>query len=391
VSVRAEADVWAQRLRVYPAAVLAAFVGVFALHLWRADGVATETARLGGDFPAFYAAGSLVADGRVDEVYDGKAQAEAPVGISPDAPDAFFMFAYPLFVAVVFAPLAQLDFLTAYTVHTMAMAGFLWLAVSWVVPLLPRIAHARFAFFVALLAFYPMLRAVSGQNTALSALLVAGIWRGLASGRHAGAGLALGMLFYKPQLALPIAGLIALGGSPRILLWATPSLALLYGLGTAAGGWTWPAAWWQAAARFQVQDQALNASHSVGILGVLEAVLGVGSPVALVAGGLATAALSLYLAHIWFRSAHSLNVRMGLACCGLALIPPHSMYYEAGLAGFGLAVLANEGGRPAWVLAGLYGLAYLEPLSSALGVNPLAGLVCAIAVLLARTPTSTPA
>jgi hypothetical protein len=67
------------------------------------------------------------------------------------------------------------------------------------------------------------------------------------------------------------------------------------------------------------------------------------------------------------------------------------MYYEAGLAGFGLAVLANEGGRPAWVLAGLYGLAYLEPLSSALGVNPLAGLVCAIAVLLARTPTSTPA
>ena len=74
---------------------------------------------------------------------------------------------------------------------------------------------------------------------------------------------------------------------------------------------------------------------------------------------------------------------MGLACCGLILVPPHSMYYEVGLAGFGLAVLVDRGeGLRAAAL--LYALAYCEPLSEWIGVNPLFGVAGATAYLLAR-------
>jgi hypothetical protein len=70
---------------------------------------------------------------------------------------------------------------------------------------------------------------------------------------------------------------------------------------------------------------------------------------------------------------------MGMTCCGLVLIPPHSLYYDAGIAGLALLVLADERGwEDAKWIAALYFAAYLTPLAEIIGFSPLFPLIVAI-------------
>ena len=118
-------------------------------------------------------------------------------------------------------------------------------------------------------------------------------------------------------------------------------------------------------------------------MGFVEALIGVGSPVAIGIGGLLSVALAVFMALIWIRPRAPLNLRMGMTCCGLVLIPPHSLYYDAGIAGLGLLVLADERGwEDAKLIATLYFTAYLTPLAETIGFSPVFPLVVAILVRL---------
>ena len=67
--------VW--RLQWYPRLLLAALAAAFLFVALTADGSSTATGRLGGDYPAFHGAGSIVLDGNLDSLYDPAAQAAA--------------------------------------------------------------------------------------------------------------------------------------------------------------------------------------------------------------------------------------------------------------------------------------------------------------------------
>ena len=84
-----------------------------------ADSASSEGSRLGGDFPAFYAAGSIVRSGDIDSLYDPARQLveQSELGL-----DGYLAFAYPPHVAVAYAPLSALPFRYAYLVHTVLMA-----------------------------------------------------------------------------------------------------------------------------------------------------------------------------------------------------------------------------------------------------------------------------
>ena len=92
----------------------------------------------GGDFPAFYGAARIVADGEIADLYDVEVQTEAQADLwGPDDPGVLY-FAYPPHVAAAYGPLASLSYPVAYALHTLMMSAFVLAALALAKPLLAR-------------------------------------------------------------------------------------------------------------------------------------------------------------------------------------------------------------------------------------------------------------
>jgi hypothetical protein len=362
-----------QRLRIYPAALFGALVVAVAIAVALADGAQTVSGTLGGDYAAFQGAAELVATGRTDALYDWDAQRQAQLELHPDAPGSFLPFAYPPFVVLPYFALLPLGFVAGWLVHTLAMGALLFAGVHALRPMLPRAAARTFALFVLLLTFYPMFRGVvGGQNTALTFAIVAVTWRLLHERQDVAAGIVAGLLLYKPQFGIPLVGLLLLARRPGVMAGAGVSAAGLYLAGAAIGGWGWIGWWWSQIGRFHAMDQDINAPNSIGVLGFLEAVLGPGSPLALAAGAVLSAAVVLLAMWLWWSERTDPGLRWGVTALALVLIPPHSMFYDAGVAGLALACfIERTGERGAATAAVVWGAALLTPLSGVLGFSPM--------------------
>ncbi len=361
------------RWRCYPRVLAGALAAAVLVSVLGGSGSRALIGRMGGDFPAFYGAGRILAQGDWQQLYDWGRQADAQSDLHPFEEGRFLAFAYPPFVALVYWPLSYLPYELAYLLHTALLTLALWAAVQFMRPMLPRVDRWAVEGFCLAFCFMPMFRAITGaQNTSLTVLLLAAAWRARCQNRDAWAGVLLGLMLYKPQFALPLIGLFVLAGHFRVLAGAAASAGTLYALGACVGGVTWPAAWWAQTARFHAVDQAVNAGNSVGWLGVAEAVLGAQSGLALGLGWSLTAVTALGLAWLWWRRISPLSLRLGLTAVGVVLMQPHCMYYDAGLAVLCLAVLADRGGRKAVApLAALWLFSMSAIAGTTLGFNPV--------------------
>ncbi|HEX8913324.1 MAG TPA: glycosyltransferase family 87 protein [Humisphaera sp.] len=217
--------------RVLAAGVITAFVATLLALL---AGVLDASAPLtfGHDFLPPYVVGSLVRDGQAAHLHE--AAATVPVARSVVADQnltndpSIARWINPTFFAAAFAPFSVLPYRAALLAWTALNAGLLGgsLAVLW--GWVPATRRAGVGFGLAVLASCPLLLAVEHQqNTFVSlALVVAATaaWRG---GRPTLAGLAIGCLAYKPQIA-------ALLG---IAVWAHQGRRALAGLLLGGGGW----------------------------------------------------------------------------------------------------------------------------------------------------------
>lgn len=294
-----------------------------------ATGQATDS-RLGGDFPAFYAAGAIALDGDFDELYVAERQQAAQAGLGLDG---YLAFAYPPYVAVGYAPLAALGFRAGYALHTVLMAAALVGALALLRKPVPVIGRFWLPTIAAALAFYPVFRAVGGgQNTAVTILLVAGVWRFLDDDRDFAAGVAGGLLLFRPQYAIPLIGLMGLSRRWRAVGGAVGVGAALWAATASFMGSSWVTSWLDQVVPFVETDAEVNAGNSISILGFLHAVLGSDSSLALVMGLVGAAAVAGLLSWMWLRPEQfDLPIRMGLAAMGMLLMSPHTMFYDAGL------------------------------------------------------------
>lgn len=369
-----------ERLRLYPRALSLALALALALPVLLADGAHTVGGALGGDYAAFHAAGELLRSGSGASLYDWAAQAGAQRGLHPDEPGHFLAFAYPPFVALPYAALASLGFVAGYVVHTAAALGALALAIRVLAGLLPRAGRHPFALFVAAWAFLPLLRSVAGgQNTQFTLLILALTWWLLHRRRSLAAGAVAGLLLAKPQFGLPLLCLLALR-HPGSLPGAAATAAALYALGAVVGGWRWLPWWWGQLGRFQQADQAVDAANSVGILGWLGALLGPDHPLTLGLGGVALVALVAGLVLTWRAARIDAGTRWGLTAVGLALLPPHSLSYDAGLGILGWLVWLDRASPGSPWPAVLWLAALLSPASAWIGISPLLPVLVGIAV-----------
>lgn len=366
-------------------AVLASLAISFVAVITAADGASSLAGRVGGDFPAFYGAGTVVADGDIDQLYDLERQAEAQEELLGSGA---LYFSYPPPVAALYSLLAQLSYVAAYAVHTVLMALALVGSYLLIRPMLPADRPPGPVVAAITFAFVPVFMGVTlGQNTALTALLVAASWRTARDGRDGLSGLALGLLLYKPQFAVPLIGLHLVRGRWKIVAtsfgvaigWYLSSAALL--------GWGWAGEWLEQVGDFAALDAEVNGANAISLLGVAEHLLGVGSPAALAIGGVLVVLTAAVLVLIWWgRTDDALAVPMAAAAVGIVLISPHAMFYDAGLVLLTVAGLAIVGRRDLGRLVAIGWLVgALHPTKTVIGLTPVGLVVLGAFVVVVQT------
>jgi hypothetical protein len=359
------------RARRVSLAVLVALGAALVLAALSGSGTSTATGRLGGDHVEFYGTGKMVLDGQLDELYEPDAQRAAQAPYAGEG-GGFLYFGYPPHVAVLYAPLAALPFRASWVVTTALMVGAALGALALLRPVIPVLRTAWWPCVALSLTFVPLFVGVGlGQNTGLSLLLVAATWRLLHDDRDLAAGTALGLLLFKPQLAIPL--LVFVLAAQR---WRAVASAAAVGIATwVAGalilGPDWVSQWLDGLSAFGEIDKASNAANAVALLGVVDRLLGGGTAGTAVAGLLDVALLAA-VAWLWHRrAADDLSGAFAVAVPAAVLIAPHALYYDAGLIVLtGLVVLNRLPRSLPWVFgAWLLGLA--QVLAEPLGQTPV--------------------
>jgi len=356
------------------------------LQVATADGPDAVSGSVGGDYPSFYAAGSIVLDdpgldsGRFYEP-DRQFEAQGPV-LGADR-DGNLFFAYPAFFVVPFVPLAALDFGASYLVHTLLMAFALAGALLLLRPLSATVRSHPVEAFALALTFFPMFRGVTGgQNTALSLLLIAVTWRSLDHRRDLPAGVAAALLLFKPPLALPFLGALVLARRWRAVGAAAGTVVALDLLGAAATDLAWPSAWADAVRYLDRVDTPFNVQNFVSMPGAAEALFGIDSAAANVVGFGLAALIAVGVAHTWLRDIGTLGERIALTTAGALAMSPHALYYDAGLLVLvGIVLIDDRPDLRRWLpLAWLAGFTHLaaEPLVGAADHPPVRRVLVAI-------------
>lgn len=381
------------RMLLYSRAALFAVVAAFAISVLGSTGADTVSGRLGGDFPAFYAAGSIVGDGDWTNLYDPDRQLAEQARLFPESDDSFLYFAYPPHAAAIYRPFAALDYRVAYALHSMLMAAAAVAALALIRPMVPLV-RKRFELTVtAALLFNPVLRAVTGgQNTALTLLGVAAAWRLLHDDEDIAAGLVVALLLYKPQVAVPLAGVLLLARRWRAVAATAVGALVVWGLGASLAGTTWLTTWWTEVRSFAELDADVNGHNAISWLGVSEHLLGAGSTAAYALAGPFVLATIAAVSFVWMSGHVDLATRFAVTAAGILLMSPHAMFYDAGLLVITAVVALDRlGARAVPVVGAVWVLSWLQMGSETLRFAPMFVLmVGGLAVLASRWKSSAP-
>mgnify|MGYP000854126847 CR=1 FL=1 len=175
---------------------------------------------IGTDFLQYYTAGYITRVGDRARLYDLAYQAEIERQLIGPGLQDFFGFILPPFMAWVFWPFALLPYGLSFVLWSLLGLLGLWMSLKFL--LTP--ATAPRTVFVWSLTWFPIFAAIAfGQNSLLSLFLFALTYRLWQRERPFWAGMAAGLLAYKPQLLLAV-------GFLWLLRWRKDWRALL-GLG----------------------------------------------------------------------------------------------------------------------------------------------------------------
>src|SRR4029077_6163709 len=156
----------------------------------------------------FYSAARLYVQRGGSAVYDLALQKQFELQVIPTSPDRFIVLPYfhPPYYTFLIAPLAFLDYRTAY--YAMAAANVIFLTV--LIVLLVRGSeriHGRSALVAAALigGFFPVFVTVlQGQSDLIVLVPLAAAYAAWARGRHGWAGILRALALRKPQLLMLI-------------------------------------------------------------------------------------------------------------------------------------------------------------------------------------------
>ncbi len=383
---------WQRRLMLYPRLILVTIAAAFVIVIAAGSGSDTASGRVGGDFPAFYSAGTIVANGDIDGLYDPAVQAAAQEELL-GGEDGFIMYPYAPYVAGAYSALAGLPYRTAYVVHTALMVAALVGALTLIRPMVDILDRWFSLILGATATAYPIFVGTSGgQNTALTLLLLAATWRALADDREEWAGVAVALLLFRPQYALPMLGLLFLGRHWRAVGTAGIGAGAVFAINAAMVGPGWMMTWINGVRPLLEADAEINAVNEIAPMAFLHAVLGVDSSVAMIVGGTISIAVAVALSWLWWRQHLDLTSRFAVTAAGLTLLGFHTIYYDSSLCIFAVLVMLDRALIDVRIGICIWAAGLIQLGKESLGASPLAPVVLALFALivgklwLAQTP-----
>jgi hypothetical protein len=292
-------------------------VGAIALGIVGALELAVAPFRQFIDFPQFWAAGRTV--GTLD-LFDPNLH--AAWGQANDL--GLSAWVYPPGSAWLFVPFGALPLAVGFWLHAAVMIGLV--AAAGVLG--ARIYGLdRRVGLVAAFAWTPCLAsAIVGQNAMLGLVLALLAIEGLQRDNDILAGLGVGLLLYKPTLALPLIGLLLLRRRWLALLVTLACAGGWYmaGVAAAAGDWQWPVRWVRILSDYSAGDAAFNVIRTISVPGLLE---GHGAPSG-AAWAIAVSMVALTIPRLI--RAPLAEAGAGAVLVGLA-VSPHSLNYEGAM------------------------------------------------------------
>ena len=199
---------------------------LIALSFARTGNVSLSGAPFGGDFIEFYNAGKILNQYGSHRLYDFQLQQDL---IQEVIPGFSLPYVTPPYVAILFSPLALLPFSVAYLIWIFISVALYAGAISLIarLELLPRGMT-----LLICLAFPPFLMLViaGGQISAIGCFIFA-LWIYLMKRQHKLlAGLVLGLILYKPTLAVFVVPALLFGKQFRMLVGFSAVSAVLVAL-----------------------------------------------------------------------------------------------------------------------------------------------------------------
>lgn len=333
------------RLRTYAVIVLglslAGLVGWVALsdHMIDCNGKP-----IGTDFSSFYAAGSLVRDGRVADVYDMAAHYARQQQIF-GAGVPYFGWLYPPLFLLIATPLALMPYPVALAVWQGGTL-LLYLAVIRMIVRSFRGAPAPVGRIWILLALaFPavFINLGHGQNGFLSTALFGGALVALPK-RPVLAGILFGLLAYKPQFALVIPIALLVAGQWRAILAAGLTVAVLCGVTALLFGID---IWFAFAASMETSRKLLLEQGDVGfekLQSIFAAVRMWGGTVPLAYAAQTTLSILVIGSAAWvWRARLDHAVKAAILVIATLLASPHVLDYDLTILSVAIAFLAMTG------------------------------------------------
>jgi hypothetical protein len=180
----------------------------------------------GTDFIHFYTLGSLALEHRGEALYDMGAQTALLGRRVPEAAGTRYLPLYGPQVSLLFAPLANLTYGYALASWWFITADIYALCVFLIWSTCPNLRHYGGLVFLLALAYPAFWHLIAwGQTSALALACFTAAYLLLLHGRPFAAGLALGCLAFKPQLAIAAAVIFLLSRAGKILIGALLSAA----------------------------------------------------------------------------------------------------------------------------------------------------------------------
>jgi len=319
---------------------------LWSVYLWTltTPGLRDRNGNLKGtDFLHFYTLGLIAREHRGPELYDMKVQAELAAAHVPQAAGIQYLPLYPPQTSMLFAPLAHLSYLHALAVWWIVCAILYFLCCYWTWrtcpnlrthPVTVAILSAAFPAFFHLFAW--------GQTSALALACFTGAYLSLRRKREFVAGIALGCLAFKPQLAFAAAVIFIAAGAGKVVLGAALSglaqflAGVLYYGSQVFHEWLWMLANLRSALPFL--EPKIYQTHSLRTFwSMLVPIPGLAFVLYVVS---ATLLLGITIL-LWRRPSTPLRVRFSLLLFATVLISPHLTVYDLVILAPALLLLAD--------------------------------------------------